>query len=379
MTNDCAANIFNAGIRIMKCLGWAWQWASWWVHFGDNWEPFLEEGQNESNMTKAELKIIDSTSLSRRADARKCRLAPLGAALRNREYDKTKGDDCNALHNALRAILSVPSLAGPLTKAEIDFFVDWLGRVYRSQSPELGFGDEKIAVSETYSKGSVTHYKDETPKYELEKRPLPGKKLKKGEIFESGITEADDYSEIEEFPLAMLLTPKGRSPSSISSIGSSSKKSTGKSKKSSASSKTKKRSPRDLPLSYTQSKKSASSACKNLVTITSSNKKRSYRETKSSTPRSSASSITSRSSITTKSSRTSRRSSRNSMSTSENVISKENSMDISVCGSPSPSKDTVPTINAKSPRIGISIQKKPTLNDPIPKKRRPGRPKKNPI
>lgn len=195
MTWECASKIFSAGVRVMRCLGWAWQWCKWWVVNGDNWEPLLEEGQIEAKMTKEELKIVESTVTSRRADARRCRLAAFGAALRNRDYDKEPGDDRRPLHNALRGILSTPSLVGPLTNAEIEFFVEWLGRVYRSKSVLLGFGPDKLPVKEHWESDSTVHYKDKTPKYELGDRTLPGKHVRNGYLFEQVTHEMDDLSD----------------------------------------------------------------------------------------------------------------------------------------------------------------------------------------
>jgi hypothetical protein len=174
MSLECAASIFNNGIRVLNCLGWAWQWAKWWVAHGDSWEPLLEEGQVESEMTNAELRKVESTPLSRRTDARKCRLVAFSAALRNRDYDKIEGNDRVPLNNALYAIMNTPSLVGPLSTKEKDFFVEWLGRVYRSKSHWLGFGDNKIPVAESWSENSLVHYPDQTEKFELGKRSLPG-------------------------------------------------------------------------------------------------------------------------------------------------------------------------------------------------------------
>ena len=93
MSLDRAATIFNWGVVVLRCLGWAWRWTEWWVQLGDTWEPLLEAGQNEKNMTEEELRIVQSSALSRKEDAKKCRLAAFGAALRNRDYDKEEGDD----------------------------------------------------------------------------------------------------------------------------------------------------------------------------------------------------------------------------------------------------------------------------------------------
>ena len=239
MKLECAANIFNAGVRVLRCLGWAWQWSQWWVNNGDNWEPLLEEGQDEANMTKEQLKIVESTPTSRREDARKCRLAAFSAALRNRDYDKNTDDDRQPLHNALRAVFSTPSLVGPLSKAEINFFVDWLGRVYRSKSSLLGLGDAKIPVNEIFERNSPVYFKDQTPKFELGARSLPGNHVKNNLIFEVGIQEVDDYFEIESsIPLITINRGDQQELStSISSFKSKSKKRKSVSSSSSVSSK----------------------------------------------------------------------------------------------------------------------------------------------
>ena len=197
MSLDCAAQIFNAGVRVLNSLGWAWKWASWWVNYGDVWEPLLEEGQKESDMTKEQLKIVDSTPTSRREDARKCRLAAFGAALRNRDFDKEEGDDQDTLRYAIRAIFNTPSLVGPLSKAEIAFYVDWLSRVYRSKSPRLGLGDKKIPVCEILDEKSPNFFDDKSPKFMLGSRPLPGKSCRPNHIFEN-IEETDDFFNLEK-------------------------------------------------------------------------------------------------------------------------------------------------------------------------------------
>ena len=147
-------------------------------------------------MTKEELRIIDCTPYTpRREDAKKCRLAAFGVALRNREYDEVEEGKI-ALARALRSILSTQSLVGPLTNSEIDFSAEWLGRIYRSSSPQLGYGDDQIPVAETWvlNNSPAVFFKDQSPKYKLGARPLPGmQKLKKGQIFEAGIIEIDSY------------------------------------------------------------------------------------------------------------------------------------------------------------------------------------------
>jgi len=197
MTLNHAAKLLNWSVYILQCLGWAWRWAEWWVQNGDNWEPLIEAGQNEHEMTDEELRIVKSTKESRCADARRCRLSAFGAALRNRDYDKEPGDDRVALDRALRAFLHIPSLVGPLKQYEIDFFAEWLARGYRSKHKLLGFGKDKITVA---NYGRCLHLDDKSPKYELGSRPLPGKQeLKPGQYFETGIQEVDDFLKPETF------------------------------------------------------------------------------------------------------------------------------------------------------------------------------------
>jgi hypothetical protein len=166
------------------------------VDYNSSWEPLLEEGEREDRMTKEQLKIVDSTRESRCRDARMCRLAPLGAALRNRMYDRpTGGFDRQALDRALRAVLNTPSLVGPLKHNEIDFFVEWLGRAYRSRSVLLQLGDNKNEVA---NDGVCVHLKDKSPKYELGSRPVPGKRILGGrEVFEKNVDEIDDFMLLE--------------------------------------------------------------------------------------------------------------------------------------------------------------------------------------
>ena len=189
MTNGHAAQLLHWGVKILSVLGWAWRWADWWVPQGDNWEPFLEAGQNEQKMTKEELKMVDSTPESRRRDAKACRLAAFGAALRNRDYDRHDRDNRVALHRALSAILHTQSLVGPLEKYEIDFFAEWLARAYRSKSPLLGFGNDKIPVDHDHCK-----YRDGSPKYELGMRALPGSPVvSSNSISETNNSDIDDF------------------------------------------------------------------------------------------------------------------------------------------------------------------------------------------
>ncbi len=189
MTLGHFARLLQMAVKILSVFGWAWRWAEWWVDEGEKWEPVVEEGQQE-NMISCST-VIKSTPESRCADARRCRLAAFGAALRNRDYDKEKGDDHTVLDRALRAVLHTPSLVGPLKEAEIDFIAEWLGRAYRSKDRLLGFGDDKIAVLDY---GESLHSADLSPKFELGSRLLPGKKVpNKGEIFETDISEVDDF------------------------------------------------------------------------------------------------------------------------------------------------------------------------------------------
>ena len=186
------SRIMNAALQVMKTLGWAWRWAEWWVDYSSTWEPLLEPGQKESRMTKRELKIVDSTRESRCSDARKCRLAAFGAALRNRDYDTPNGFNLEAFDIAIRAVLHTRSLVGPLEEYEINFFADWLGRAYRSKSRLLGFGDDKIKVAE--KSHVVLHIQDQSQKYMLGNRLLPGSgALEEDGIFEADVKEVDDF------------------------------------------------------------------------------------------------------------------------------------------------------------------------------------------
>jgi hypothetical protein len=187
-----ASRLLNSAISVLRTLGWAWRWAEWWVDYDSSWEPLLEPGQRESRMTKDELKIVESTRESRCEDARKCRLAAFGAALRNRAYDIVD-DEFNeiAFSQALRAILHTKSLIGPLEPHEIDFYVDWLGRAYRTKSGLLFLGEDKNRVSK--ESFFCVHSADKSPKYELGTRPLPGAQdLSDGSVFEN-VHEPDDF------------------------------------------------------------------------------------------------------------------------------------------------------------------------------------------
>lgn len=191
MTFSDGSRLMNGAIMVVRILGWAWRWADWWVEYGSTWEPLLEPGQKESKMSAAELRIVESSRVSRCDDARRCRLAAFGAALRNRCYDTEDGFDNASLDRALRAVLHTKSLVGPLELYEIDFFAEWLGRAYRSKSRLLGLGAYKIPVA---SDAFSLHEIDKSAKFELGDRPLPGKdSLPRGQIFEAPVTEPDDF------------------------------------------------------------------------------------------------------------------------------------------------------------------------------------------
>jgi hypothetical protein len=223
MTFSDGSRLMNGAIMVVRILGWAWRWAEWWVEYGSTWEPLLEPGQKESKMSAAELRIVESSRVSRCDDARRCRLAAFGAALRNRCYDIEESFDNPALDRALRAVLHTRSLVGPLELFEIDFFAEWLGRAYRSKSRLLGLGDDKIAV---IGDAFCLHEADKSAKFELGDRSLPGKEpLPSGQIFEPPMIEPDDFlhSEPSEAGLEMDLDPivevdykhKGRKASNV--------------------------------------------------------------------------------------------------------------------------------------------------------------------
>ena len=214
MTFSDASRLLNASILVMRILGWAWRWSEWWVEHDSNWEPLLEPGQNEKNMTKEQLKIVESTRESRKDDARRCRLAAFGAALRNRAYDVeddglNAGFDHESLERALRAVLNTKSLVGPLNKIEIKFYMEWLGRAYKSRSRLLGFGDDKIEVGPGKW---CRHQKDETPKFELGDRSIPGEKVLGGNhIFEKlREPETDDFEVYRDHVSKAITEQKAR-------------------------------------------------------------------------------------------------------------------------------------------------------------------------
>lgn len=162
-----AASLLHFAIDIMRTLGWAWRWVDWWIAEGDNWQPFLEEGQNEDDMTDEDVGRIQSTIESRALDARRCSLGDFGAALRNRVYDLVESE---TLEKALTNVLSTKSLMGPLEKDEIDFFTSWLSLAYQSNSHKLGFGVDKIPASDD----GFCVRNDGGLKHELGNRRLPG-------------------------------------------------------------------------------------------------------------------------------------------------------------------------------------------------------------
>lgn len=193
MTFAHASRLLHAAVAVLRVLGWAWQWSEQWVDYNSSWEPLLEPGEREQDMTKEELKIVDTTRESRCYDARKCRLSALGAALRNRCFDKVDDFDRESFDRALLSLLQTPSLVGPLQQTEVDFYRHWLGLAYWSKSRYLGFGDDKIEVSE--SSIFCLHATDRSPKFLLNARPLPGLS-----------SEAVDVSEVDNFLLAEVVS-----------------------------------------------------------------------------------------------------------------------------------------------------------------------------
>ncbi|CAJ1958890.1 unnamed protein product [Cylindrotheca closterium] len=191
MSFSDASRLLNCAMLVNRILSWAWRWAELWVEHNSTWEPLLEPGQVEAKMTKAQLKIVESTPQSRCKDARRCRLTALGAALRNRNYDDGDSFDNESLKRALHAVLHTKSLVGPWKDFEIDFIADWLARAYRSKSRLLGLGDDKIPIGNA---GFCYHTDDKSPKFELGSRPLPGKAtLEDGKVFEDAVAEPDDF------------------------------------------------------------------------------------------------------------------------------------------------------------------------------------------
>ena len=211
MTFAHAQRLLNSAIQIMRTLGWAWRWAEWWVDYDSSWEPLLEPGQIESKMTKEELKIVESTRASRCDDARRCRLAAFSVALRERLYDSENSFDQRSLDRALRSLLTTRSLVGPLESVEQDFLVDWLGRAYRSKSKLLGFGEEKI---EAHHGGWCLHKKDNSPKFLLTGRSMPGRQELGEACIPEGAEEVDDFmmNELESSDGESKRTPQKRSP-----------------------------------------------------------------------------------------------------------------------------------------------------------------------
>jgi hypothetical protein len=124
-------------------------------------------GEVEAEMTDIELKRVRSTPASKQ-DARRCRLKDVGAALRNRSDDRVEKE---ALELVLTTVLCTPSLVGSLNQEEIEFLTTWFLLAYQSKSRKLGFGRDKIPVSN----GGFCTREDGSPKHKLGRRPLPGK------------------------------------------------------------------------------------------------------------------------------------------------------------------------------------------------------------
>jgi hypothetical protein len=227
MTLAHASRLLNAAIVVMKTLGWAWRWAEWWVDYNSSWEPLIEPGQKEEEMTKEELRIVDSTRESRCDDARKCRLISLSAALRNRAYDNADGGfNREALHRALVAVLSTKSLSGPLEEFEISFLVEWLGRAYRSKSRLLGYGENKLPIGDAKF---CYFMANNAPKNVLGDKPLPGADLVESAVIE----EVDDFLQtelMEPDSVIALVTPERTSSRKKGSKTSSGKSKAGKKK-----------------------------------------------------------------------------------------------------------------------------------------------------
>ena len=59
-----ASRLLNTSILVLHTLGWAWRWAEWWVLYRDSWEPLLEPGQMEEEMTNEEKRIVELPSLA---------------------------------------------------------------------------------------------------------------------------------------------------------------------------------------------------------------------------------------------------------------------------------------------------------------------------
>lgn len=174
-----ASRVFHQAVRIMRTLGWSWRWAEWWVTFGDNWTH--SEGGFE---------VAECTPESRYDDATKCRLAEVGAALRNRNYDTEDGFDKESLTQALTEVLSIRSLAGPLKENEIDFLVQKLVLAYESKSPALGFGKDGTEVAKD---AFFVYQEDGSPKYVLGSRELPGKIASQHGLSAPHVNEVDDF------------------------------------------------------------------------------------------------------------------------------------------------------------------------------------------
>jgi hypothetical protein len=146
-TYDDIAVIYDSGTTLLRNLGWAWAWTDRWV------------GKNEERLK----------------DARKCRLAAVGAALRNRDYDNEPGDDHVPLINAFKSIMRARSLVGVYKPQEVDILSTWLARIYRTKSPLLALGKDSIPVATEYEKNSPVFTSSKLPRYLLGERILPGK------------------------------------------------------------------------------------------------------------------------------------------------------------------------------------------------------------
>ena len=191
-----AARLLNASIHVMRTLGWAWRWAEWFVDYDSTWEPLLEPGQKEQNMTKKQLKIIDSTRESRCMDARRCRLAALGVALRDRRYDTDDDFDRASIERALLAVLNTKSLVGPIEAFEKEFLVDWLGRAYRSKSRILGYGDYAVPIGNA---AFCSRMEDGSSKASVGAGlSIPGTIEFAGDtVFEEAVVDIDDFMRTE--------------------------------------------------------------------------------------------------------------------------------------------------------------------------------------
>jgi len=215
MTFSHASRLLHASIGVLRVLGWAWRWAEDWVDYNSSWEPLLEPDEREEDMTKEQLKIVDSTRESRCEDARKCRLAAFGAALRNRDYDDNGDFNRKAFERALQAILDTQSLVGPLQDLEKQFYIRWLSLAYWSKSRLLGFGKDKIEVST--ESPFVLHVDDRSPKCVLGSRSLPGTKplgeiVDKDDFLRHEVMTDEKVSFLPSFRKGFRANPSNASP-----------------------------------------------------------------------------------------------------------------------------------------------------------------------